>query len=195
MPTRCLALAMVLSSAAPAAAEWQIKPFIGLTFGGNTTLVDLERAVGHTNLVFGGTGVLLGDVFGLEADFGRMPGFFQSGGQHLVLRSSATTLTGNIVVAVPRRLTQYTLRPYLVGGVGLVRAHIDNVLGVLPVSSTLPAVDLGGGATGFLTERVGLNWDIRYFHSVGGKDQARGLSFGKEQLAFWRASMAVAIRY
>ncbi len=27
----------------PAAAEWQIKPFVGVTFGGSTSLVDLEN--------------------------------------------------------------------------------------------------------------------------------------------------------
>lgn len=195
MRTRGLALAIVLLSAAPAAAEWQIKPFVGLTFGGTTTFVDLEQAAGRANLAFGATGVLLGDVFGLDADFGRAPGFFQSGGPHLVLRSSAMTLTGNIVIALPRRQTEYTLRPYFVGGAGLMRAQIDDVLGVLRVSSTLPALDLGGGATGFLTDRVGLNWDIRHFRSFGGNGQTHGLSFGKEQLAFWRANMAVVIRY
>ena len=54
-------------------------------------------------------------------------------------------------------------------------------------------VVIGGGATGFLTDRIGLNWDVRYFRSVGGKE-GTGLSFGKEQISFWRASMGVAIR-
>ena len=52
---------------------------------------------------------------------------------------------------------------------------------------------LAGGVTGFLTDRVGLNWDVRYFRSVGGKEDT-GLSIGKEQISFWRATMGVAIR-
>ena len=54
-------------------------------------------------------------------------------------------------------------------------------------------LDFGGGATGFLTDRVGLNWDVRYFRSVGG-EEGTGLTFGKEQISFWRATMGVAIR-
>jgi len=65
----------------------------------------------------------------------------------------------------------------------------------LNVSTSLPAIDVGGGATGFLTERVGLSWDIRYFRTVSGKAEGNGLSVGAEQLSFWRASMALAIRF
>ncbi len=55
----------------------------------------------------------------------------------------------------------------------------------------LPAIDLGGGVTGFLSDRIGVSWDVRHFRSVGGK--TRGLSFGREQLSFWRANMALVI--
>jgi hypothetical protein len=146
--------------------------------------------------VLGVTGVLLGEVLGLDADFGRAPGFFQSGDQNplLVLRSNATTLTGNVVIAVPRRMTQYTLRPYMVAGAGLVHATIGGALSGVNVSSTLPALDVGGGATGFLTRRVGLSWEVRYFRSIG-KGSVRGASVAAERLSFWRANMAVAIRY
>ena len=56
-------------------------------------------------------------------------------------------------------------------------------------------MDVGGGVNGFLSERVGLSWEARYFRSVGGKP-LRGFSVdpGPEQLSFWRASMALVIR-
>jgi hypothetical protein len=154
---------------------------------------DLEQASGNPNLVIGFNSVLLGELIGIDADLGYAPGFFQSGDQNLVASSSATTLTGNIVVALPRRLTEFTLRPYFVGGAGIVQARINDPSKVLGVSSTLPAVDLGGGVTGFLSDRVGVSWDVRHFRSFGGK--ARGLSFGREQLSFWRANMALVFRY
>ena len=72
-------------------------------------------------------------------------------------------------------------------------ARIDDSNDVLPVSSTLPAVDVGGGVTGFLTDRIGVSWDVRHFRSVGG--EARDLSIGREQLSFWRANMALVFRY
>ena len=190
-----LALALLLLPPRSASAEWQIRPFLGVTFAGGTTFVDLEQAAGHPKIAVGVNGVLLGENIGIEGDFGRTPNFFQSGDQHLVLGSSATTLTGNIVIALPRHLTEYTLRPYFVGGAGLMRVRIDDVLGALRVASTLPAIDVGGGATGFLTDRVGLSWDMRYFRSFSGKAEGHGLSFGAEQLSFWRANMALAIRF
>ncbi len=188
-------LALLLLTAAPSSAEWQLKPFLGVTFGGGTTLVDVEHASGTSNVAVGITGVLLGDVVGLDADFGYGPGFFQTGAQRLVLRSSVTTLPGNIVLALPRRMSEYTLRPYFVGGGGFVRARPENSLSVLEVSSTLPAMDLGGGVTGFLTDRLGLSWEIRHFRSIGKGSDSSGLSFGGEQLSFWRANMAIAFRY
>ena len=82
----------------PAAAEWQIKPFFGIAFGGSTSFVDYENAAGRKHFVVGVGASLLGDVLGLEADVARAPGFFESGGE-FVSGSSATTLTGNIVVS------------------------------------------------------------------------------------------------
>lgn len=193
-----LALAIVLLSAVSASAEWQIRPFFGVSFGGDTTLIDLAGAAGSPNPVIGATGALLGDVVGVEADFGFAPGFFQSGDDQLVLSNSVTMLTGNIILSAPRHRTRYTLGPYFVVGAGLLHAHVEDASGVLPVSSTLPAMDIGGGATGFLTERIGLNWEARYFWSVG-EGQVRGSSIGPqepaEQLSFWRASMGLVIRY
>jgi hypothetical protein len=48
--------------------------------------------------------------------------------------------------------------------------------------------------TGFVTHRVGVSWDLRRFGTIHGKS-GRGISIGAEQLSFWRASMALAIRY
>lgn len=192
MRLRWLVLALLLLHPGAAAAEWHIKPFLGLTFGGSTTFNDAEEAVGKPNGVFGATVVLLGNVLGVEGDVGTAPGFFQAG-KDLVVSSRVTTLTGNVVVAVPKRMVEYTLRPYFVGGMGLMNVQKEGRLGALPVARTLPAIDVGGGVTGFLNERVGLSWELRHFHSLGGDTQ--GNSFLPERLSFWRANMAVTFRY
>jgi hypothetical protein len=193
-----LALMLLLFSPTRTFAEWQIRPFLGVTFGGSTTFVDLEHAAGGPHVIVGANAALLSDVFGIEVDFAHAPGFFQSGAQHLVLKSGATTLTGNVIIAVPRHVTEYTLGPYFVVGAGLMRAHTEDVQALFSVSRTLPAMDIGGGVTGNLTQRIGLMWDARYFWSVGGK-ALRGFSLGpqeaSEQLSFWRASMALVIRH
>ena len=186
----------LLSLPSPAVgAEKQIRPFVGVTLGGGTTFIDLEGAAGKPNVAIGVNAALLGEIVGVEVDLADAPGFFQSGDLHLVLGSRVTTVTGNVVVAAPHRLTEYRLRPYFVGGVGVMNVSITDYFGVLAVAKTMPALDLGGGAIGFVTNRIGICWDVRRFTSLGGSDQERGVSFGGEHLSFWRASMAVVIRY
>jgi hypothetical protein len=198
MRTRWLALALWLLTPAPAAAEWQVRPFIGFTFGGATTFVDPEVAIGTQNVVVGMSGGWLGEMFGIEADFGRAPGFFQRDDAPEEVRlvsSGVTTLTGNVVIALPRRMAGYGLRPYFSGGAGLM--HIDAVgkFQIIEHHRTLPALSLGGGVTGFLSNTVGLNWDVRRLNTLRGEGETLGSSLGREQLSFWRATMAVALRY
>jgi hypothetical protein len=195
-----LAFLLALLAPAPAVAEWQVRPFIGFAFGGATTFVDPEKAAATKNAVIGVSGGWLGEVVGLEVDFGRAPGFFQtdepSAVPEIVLRTSAvTTLTGNVVIALPARMAGYGLRPYFSGGAGLM--HIDTVtqLQIIDVHRTLPTLSLGGGVTGFLSNSVGLNWDVRRLNTLRGEGETLGDSLGRQQLSFWRATMAVALRY
>ena len=175
-------------------AEWQVKPFVGVTYGGTSSFLDLVGVADERKkFVLGGSATWLGNFIGVEGDVARVPGFFQTVSPQSVLGSSVTTLTGNVVLTLPRKLTQYRLRPYFVGGGGLIRVSIDDALPTLDVQTSLRVLDFGGGATGFLTDRVGVNWDVRYFRSVGGKEDT-GLTIGREQISFWRATMGVAIR-
>lgn len=189
-----LALVVLAVPSRAIAGERQIRPFVGVTFGGGTTFVDSEKASGRPNAAIGVNAAWLGEIVGIDVDLAHAPGFFQAGDLHLVLASSVTTLMGNIVVAAPARKTEYGLRPYFAGGAGLMRVRIDHAFGVLPVAKTTPAIDLGGGAIGFLTKRIGVCWDVRRFTSVT-RTQESGVSFGGEQLSFWRASMALTMRY
>ena len=185
----------VIGSAAEVSAEWHVKPFLGVTFAGDTTLVDVEDAAGSPTVAWGARGVLLGEVVGLELDFSRATGFFEFGDRDLVAGSSVTTLAGSVVVAWPRHLNEYGLRPYFTAGAGLMRVRIEHRLRVLDVADMLPAMQLGGGATGFLADRIGLNWEVRHFRTLRGTSVGRGLSFGPERLSFWRGTMALVIRY
>lgn len=186
-------MALVAPAPALAATEWQIRPFAGLTVGGGTTLNDPELAVGKRNAVFGLSGGLLGDVVGVEADLGHGPGFFDTGDSLLVSSSRVTTLTGNVIVGLPRRATEYSLRPYVVGGLGVMRARaVDSLNDAVPVEMTRPAFDFGGGVSGALSDRTGLSWELRYFRSFNGKDDPLGI--GAERLSFWRANMALVFR-
>ncbi len=190
---------LVLSCPTSALAEWQLRPSVGVNFGQSTTLLtgDLVTDVGAAKFGFGVAGALIGDVLGVEADFGRRSGFLpaRSNGTGNVLGSSVTTLTGNVTIAVPKRLVEYTLRPYFVGGAGLMAVRIDQRVSLFNVSLNMNAIDVGGGVTGFLTPRIGLNWDVRHFRSIGEGPELAGRSLGPPELSFWRANMALAIRY
>jgi hypothetical protein len=201
MRAALLAVAVCVLAPSTAVAEWQLRPFIGFTFGGATTFVDPEKAIATQNAVIGASGGWLGEIFGIEADFGRAPGFFETDDTPAdavavdVLTSAVTTLTGNVVIALPRRMAGYGLRPYFSGGAGLM--HVDTVgrLQILDLHRTLPTLSLGGGVTGFLTNRVGMSWDVRRLSTLRGEGETLGNSLGRERLSFWRATMAVALRY
>jgi hypothetical protein len=192
---RGAAVLVLLAAAAPAmAGDRQIRPFVGATFSGGTTFSATGNAPEKPHGVIGVSNVWLGDVLGIEGELAHAPGFFQAGDRGLVLDSRVTTLTGNIIVAAPARKTQYGLRPYFAGGAGLMWIHIASTFGVFQVAETMGAIDVGGGVQGSLTNRIGVGWDVRRFNSIS-KTGDLGLSFGREQLSFWRASMALAIRY
>jgi len=191
---------LLLSWTGSAAAEWQIRPAVGLNLGQSAAFASPSQPAGSVGRVsWGVDGALIGSVLGLEADFSRRSGFFPSAkaaGAGIVLSSSVTTLTGNVTIALPRRLVEYTLRPYFAGGAGLMAVRIDQPISSFNTSLNMNAVDVGGGVTGFLTKRIGLNWDVRYFRNIG--ESPRFVENGDEQttaLSFWRAQMALAIRY
>lgn len=192
-------LVVLLSVATPARAEWQVKPFVGVKFGGTTNLSgDLELAAGKKKQIVGISTVKIGEVLGAELDLGWVAGFFEGNSRGQVIESGLTTVTGNAVVALPRRMTEYTLRPYFVGGAGFMRARTKTTVpGVAEISSALPAFDLGVGVTGFLSRKFGVSWEVRKFRSFNGSSSDLGSTPDglAQRLSFWRANMALAIRY
>jgi hypothetical protein len=176
------------------AADRQIRGFAGATFGGTTPFVDLEDAAGKLHPTIGASAVFLGELFGVDVDVSDVPGFMEADDKHLVLHSRVTTLCGNVVLAAPHRLTEYSLRPYFVAGGGLMRARRITSLSVSDVSAVYPAFDLGVGAVAFVTPFTGVAWDVRRFQSFNDSAE-RSSGFDGEHLTFWRATMAVVIRY
>jgi len=191
-------LAVLALAPATARAEWQIKPFGGVTFGGSTTLlIDFDKQVGKPKFNLGVSGLWLGNVIGAEGEVATTAGFFSGDPDStatLVLRSHVATVMGNAVVAMPKSVSQYGLRPYAVAGLGAMHISIDDNLQALPFTNWMSAWDVGGGATGFLSDFVGLNWDVRFFKTLKSETGATGVSLGPEQLSFWRATMGISIR-
>jgi hypothetical protein len=193
-----LVVGLALFARPAIAADKQVRPLIALSFAGSTTYVDLEKGVGERHGIIGVQGAVLGNVVGIEVDVARASGLFQTepglGESPLVLHSNVVTATGSVVIAAPRRLTEYTLRPYFVAGAGAMRVSVDHPFGVLPIRDTVGVYNLGGGVIGFLTTRVGVAWDVRRFSTLKGAPPPTAVTTGG-RLAFWRASMALVIRY
>jgi hypothetical protein len=181
--------------AADARADYLITPFVGSVFAGDTTLFDLDTgAAAAKHWIFGGSAAWLSDqILGVEADFAMSPGFFEnSSGIGLVQSSRVTTLTGDVLAALPLSVTRESLRPYVTGGFGLMRATAEDLL-ALNESNNWPALQLGAGAIGLLSNRAGVRFDLRHLRALTRDINLRGERTSK--LSFWRATVGVTLRY
>jgi opacity protein-like surface antigen len=184
-----------LASSTEAAADFLFTPFLGTTFAGDTTLLDLDvGAASAKHWTFGGSAGWLSDqVLGVEADFAMTPGFFQnSSGAGLVVSSRVTTLTGNVIAAFPLSVTRESLRPYVTGGLGLMRASAEDLIGLNEDGSWV-GLQLGAGAIGFINDRTGIRFDLRNSRSLSRDTTLLGER--KSKLSFWRATVGVTLRY
>jgi opacity protein-like surface antigen len=188
----------------PASADWTVTPFVGWNAGGSadvsganssTATSKFDHKVDYGVSVTGmGAGII-----GAEIDFGYSPNFFaNTSGSNSVQFSSdsnVTTLTGNLIVGVPVGGHGAQIRPYAVGGVGLVRSNVQDAAGLFTVNTKNDfGFDLGAGVMGFFTQNVGLRGDVRYFRGFNGStDNVTGL--GLSNFSFWRTSIGVSFKF
>jgi hypothetical protein len=179
-----------------ARADWLFTPFIGTTFGTETGFLDLDvGAAASRHWMFGGNvGWLSDNVFGVEADLGFVPGFFQSETFNLITSSRVTTLFGNVIAAVPITVSRESLRPYILGGLGLVHVSVQEPVGLFIQTDNSLGLQLGGGALGFITNRTGVRFDLRNVRSLERTTDVITLE-RESKLSFWRATIGVTIRY
>ena len=170
-------LGLLLAAPAARAGEWHFTPTLGFTFAGSTTLVDLQHGTGKRHLNFGGIVSRFGEgIIGVEGMAFYTRHFFEYDGPRepgapqapAIDHSYTLSMTGNVVLTVPKRWTEYFLRPYVSGGFGLLRAvsidKADAVSGaaLFPLVTTMPGFSIGGGAIGFLSQGTGIRFDVRY---------------------------------
>jgi hypothetical protein len=185
---------VVCASVSPARADWFITPYLGIKFGADSNLTsDIELAGNNSKLSLGVSVGIVGDgILGVEADVGYTPRFFERSASSIVARSNVLTAMGNVILTAPINLTGYSLRPFVSGGGGLMHIGIDDVLGVLPVDANLFGINVGGGATGWLSNRSSVRFDLRWFKSVTREEELTAV--GPTTLSFWRAAVGLTFR-
>jgi opacity protein-like surface antigen len=200
--------AVAMAAPRPASADWTLTPFVGWNFsgaadvqpgGGVSVSNKFEKKIDYG---FSLTGMGAG-VVGFELDFGYSPNFFESGttaeGFDFTNDSNVVTLTGNAIIGIPVGGTSGpSVRPYIVGGVGLIRTNVQDVDEVFDVETKNDfGFDVGGGVMGFFTDNVGIRGDVRYFRSFRGadsdSDSVTGLALS--DFSFWRGSVGVSFRF
>ena len=204
---RVLVLCGLLTVVPPASvgAEWQFAPFVGFTFGGDTNLNLTALAERHWN--FGGAVRLVGaGPIGLESIFVHVPGIFVTPDpdpfsdippSDAITQSHSFALMGNVVLTTPRTWNEYGLRPYVSGGFGMLRVSHNEP--TFPARANLPGYNVGGGAVGFLTNRVGLRFDLRYFRTVPPGEEQGPLQETEDllrvRLHYWTGTIGVVFKY
>jgi hypothetical protein len=197
----------VAAIAAPrtASADWTLTPFVGWNFGGSA---DVQGDGGTTfsnkfekKIDYGASLAAMGKgAFGFELDFGYSPNFFESGtatnNQFAFTNdSNVTTLTGNVIIGAPIGGKHGgSVRPYAVGGAGLIRTNVQDAAGLFDANTKNDfGFDVGGGLMGFFSKNVGLRGDVRYFRTFNGSDNVTGL--GLSDFKFWRGSLGVSFKF
>jgi len=180
------AVAVVLAPM-QARADGFVTPWVGSAFGSN---------INNGQTTFGiSAGSMGAGIVGGEADFGWSPSFF--GTQSDFGNNTVMNLMGNLILGVPVGGQHGPgIRPYVVGGVGLIRTQIDGgTIAKVSSSTNMFGWDAGAGVMGYFSDHVGLGVDVRYLR--GFKDTNTGVTtidLNPSQLHYWRAAAGVVFR-
>jgi opacity protein-like surface antigen len=164
-------------------------PFVGVATGGGTADTTTNFGAGLTWM---GAGAV-----GFDLDFGYTPDFFGDSGDDFGDNNVTTFMLNAIIGAPVGGQSGPGIRPYAVGGVGLMREKIDEADDFFDVDANSWGFNLGGGVTGFFTDNIGLRGDVRYFRTLtrddGDDEDDFDLDLGA--LDFWRATVGVTFRF
>lgn len=195
-----LAAALIVAQPSTASADWMFTPFVGLTTGGKVSDISGANLDDRTKASFGGGLTWMGaGVLGVDFDFGYTPNFF--GDSPDFGDSNVTTLMANAVLGAPiGGQSGAGVRPYVVGGLGLLRQRVDSANQFFDdVSRNNMGFDLGGGVVGFFGDNIGVRGDVRYFRKLKkDTENNRGTDldvFDVDSLSFWRAGVGVTFRF
>ena len=192
--------ALLLATPVNASAELFAVPFMGVKFGGGTSIADLEFAAGKTTFTLGGAIMNIDDgLLGYEASFGYVLGYFDGDDRELgplvAPGSFVIDGTASAIFSAPPRWTGYGLRPYAQAGGGLVHAQVaDTPIRVFQFRRTMPVITVGVGAVGLFTNNVGLRFDVRYVRSLSLTTDGESLESVGRRISFSRFTVGLFLR-
>lgn len=187
------ALVLLLVTPVTARAEIFAVPFMGVKFGGGTSIVDLDFAASATKYTLGGALMVTDEgMLGWEASFAYIPGYFEGVNELVKPGSFVIDLIGSAILTLPPSFTGGGLRPYAAVGGGLVHAQSSEIINVLQVRRTIPVASVGGGATGLFTNNVGVRFDYRYVRSLATDDGS--LSQVGRRISYSRFTVGLFLR-
>ena len=179
-----VAVLVILWAPATARAEGYVNPWAGVLFGNDQAEGDWTWGV---NGGYMGAGIIGG-----EASFGFAPDFYGDADDNYVM-----DFMGNLIVGIPVGGTSGPgIRPFLTGGLGLIRTNIDQA-GLDPFTSNDFGFNLGAGVMGYFGDHFGLRGDVRYLRTLSGDDSDGEddlLGFDLGGFDFWRATIGIVIR-
>jgi len=184
----CTTLAVLtLGLPAPAAAQSFISPLIGYDYGDDSSCPQITGCEDKNLNIGVGIGTL-GSIVGFELDISYAKDFFGAAPGY---SSSVLTLMSDVIVGPEIG----PVRPYLTGGVGLIKSHISADAAVLLDSSNNDfGWNFGGGVMIFMGEHLGVRGDIRHFHAFQDLE-ILNFPLSDTKLDFGRASAALVFRF
>ena len=202
--TALLGILTLIAVPRTASADWLFTPFIGTGFNAAADFGDSfdDSREFERQFTYGASlGYMGAGVIGFEFDFGYTPNFFETMVNDddftFADDSNVTTLMGNVILGIPvGGQTGFGIRPYAIGGVGLIRTHVEGAgLFFEDLDTNDFGFNIGGGLHAFFTDNVGIRGDVRYFRSFASDDDEDSFDLNLRSFDFWRASAGVTFRW
>jgi opacity protein-like surface antigen len=187
IPFCAILVVLTLGLPAPSAAQSFISPLIGYDFGDDSSCPEITGCEDKNLNIGAGIGTL-GSFVGFELDISYAKDFFGAAPGY---SSSVLTIMSDVIVGPQIG----PVRPYLTGGVGLIKSHISADAAVLLDSSNNDfGWNFGGGLMILMGEHIGVRGDIRHFHAFQDLE-ILDFPLSDTKLDFGRASAALVFRF
>jgi hypothetical protein len=179
---------LLLASSAPAHAQWQVSPFVGVIYDRDEAncqfVIVCDKNLSQWGIAVAG----MINVFGFEEELVSTPQLLNSA---VINESGLVTFFSNLLVAFPTG----PVRPYAVVGIGPAWSHAQFINNQVE-SQTNWAWDVGGGLNVFFIRALAVRGDIRHVRTLGDLTLVNFRArIRTAPLDFWRMSAGLTVRF